>query len=277
MCCSSSQICVNEIVALHGFYAAYIFSCLQTFRDNISVPYSSLKIGPIGRPETSATNYQYTRRNIAEERRYHMQTCLWVWKMWGCLWNVDGRIFFVTGSLWKAWELEWTDVREYCVGGGDELWVWEQNNRLYKSCWALRNKAMHRQVSITAEQMSESESRSAEHQHLHDDLDRNGVLVRVRAPHWSCVTNITLSLGLMKFWIWIPALNSFRVLVPIPQLRTTTCASHLLHLSRPAPSYMLHLSDVIQHWPSFGRHRHTIFSFCVFCRQYCVVHTYIHT
>jgi len=52
---SCSRCVVNEIFALLGCYAAYIGSWLQTFRDNLSVPSSSLKMGPIGRTETSVT------------------------------------------------------------------------------------------------------------------------------------------------------------------------------------------------------------------------------
>ena len=55
MCHSSSRCVVNEIFALLGCYAAYVGSWLQTFRDNLSVPSSSLKMRSIGRPETSVT------------------------------------------------------------------------------------------------------------------------------------------------------------------------------------------------------------------------------
>jgi hypothetical protein len=44
---------------------------LPTFRDNVSVPSSHLKVGPIGCPETSVKAYHWMLRNIAEERRSH--------------------------------------------------------------------------------------------------------------------------------------------------------------------------------------------------------------
>jgi hypothetical protein len=56
-------------------YAAYINSLLPTFRDKLSVPSSrvqqSKKMGPVGCPETSVTNYKSTMCNIPEERRPH--------------------------------------------------------------------------------------------------------------------------------------------------------------------------------------------------------------
>ena len=42
---------------------------LQTFRDNLPVPSSRVKIDC---PETTVINYQYTLRNIPEERRSHL-------------------------------------------------------------------------------------------------------------------------------------------------------------------------------------------------------------
>ena len=63
-----------------GFYAVQIGSLLQTFRDNLSVPFSKInlsiawaaKMGPTGGPETSVTNCRYRLRKIYEERRSHL-------------------------------------------------------------------------------------------------------------------------------------------------------------------------------------------------------------
>jgi len=58
--------CGNEICALLGRYAEYIGS-YPTFRDNRG-------------PETSVTKYQYTLRNITEERRSHREPRLWFFR-----------------------------------------------------------------------------------------------------------------------------------------------------------------------------------------------------
>jgi hypothetical protein len=62
-----------------GCYAASGGNSLRTFRDNLSVPSSGvknptseldswpLKMGPTGCPETSARNYHYLLRDIAED------------------------------------------------------------------------------------------------------------------------------------------------------------------------------------------------------------------
>ena len=66
---------VDDICALLGYYAACSGNFLATFRDNLSVPSSRappFKMGQIGCPETSVTNYHYTLRNIPEERRYQI-------------------------------------------------------------------------------------------------------------------------------------------------------------------------------------------------------------
>jgi hypothetical protein len=64
---------VDEICALLQNYAAHSDNSLPTFRDNLSIPSSSLKnprrMGRIGCPETSVKNCDYTLRNFAEERR----------------------------------------------------------------------------------------------------------------------------------------------------------------------------------------------------------------
>jgi hypothetical protein len=60
---------VDDIWALLQYYAAYSGNSLPTFRDNLSVPSSrsmiswTLKMGPIGCPQTSVRNYHYTPRN----------------------------------------------------------------------------------------------------------------------------------------------------------------------------------------------------------------------
>jgi len=75
--CMISGLCrnVDDICALLGYYAACSGNFLATFRDNLSVPSSRappFKMGQIGCPETSVTNYHYTLRNIPEERRYQI-------------------------------------------------------------------------------------------------------------------------------------------------------------------------------------------------------------
>jgi hypothetical protein len=67
-----------EICALLGYYVAACGNCLPTFRDNISVPSSKVKIPrsplkmrPIHCPETSVNNYHTTQRHIPEERRFY--------------------------------------------------------------------------------------------------------------------------------------------------------------------------------------------------------------
>ena len=44
----------------------------QMFQDNISVPSSGVKKGPIGCPETLVSNYHSTLCNMPEEWRYHL-------------------------------------------------------------------------------------------------------------------------------------------------------------------------------------------------------------
>jgi hypothetical protein len=51
-------------------FIAYIGTELPTFRDNPSVPSSTVKMGQICCPETFATKYQPMLRNNPEERRY---------------------------------------------------------------------------------------------------------------------------------------------------------------------------------------------------------------
>ena len=54
-----------EIFAVLDCYETYIGSYLLKFQDKI-------KMGPIGCPETSVTNYQPTLCNILEERMSHL-------------------------------------------------------------------------------------------------------------------------------------------------------------------------------------------------------------
>ena len=60
---------VDEKYSLLGYYAASTDNFLPTFRDNLSGPSSiSLKMEPIGCPETSVRNCHYTLRSNSEER-----------------------------------------------------------------------------------------------------------------------------------------------------------------------------------------------------------------
>ena len=70
---------VDENCALLGYYAARSVNYLPTFRDNLSVPSSrtlklgpTLKMEPIGCPETSVNYYHYSLRDSSEERSYHV-------------------------------------------------------------------------------------------------------------------------------------------------------------------------------------------------------------
>ena len=74
-----------DIFPLVACDAAYIYSYLPTFRDNLSVPTSRVKqcknaswtalpkIGPIFYPETSVNNYESAPINIPEERISHIR------------------------------------------------------------------------------------------------------------------------------------------------------------------------------------------------------------
>jgi hypothetical protein len=63
---------------LLGYYAAYKGNSLSKFCNKLLVSSSSVKnslplsMGPIGCPETSVKNYQYTLLYIPEERRSHL-------------------------------------------------------------------------------------------------------------------------------------------------------------------------------------------------------------
>ena len=268
---SSSRYSVNEIFALLACYTVYIVSCLQIFRGNLLIPFSSLEMGPIGPPETSLTT---NIRGVRPRRTKITFAGMFVSReMWCCLCNFDGRNFSSLSLYRNRGNWSGLAFRNFVVVAVMNSWVWEQHERLYKFWWALGNNAKRRQGSITAERLSESARRSTE-QTLARRIGPEGRPGLCKSTALKFVTNIPLPLGLMKFWNWIPALNPFRVLVPIPRLRMTTCASYLLHLSLTAPSYMLHLSDVIQHWPSFCRHRHTIFLFVSFADN---IVWYIHT
>ena len=70
-----SFLFVYEICAVLEYYAALSGCCVPTFRDNLPSHLQgsrSLKIGPIGFPETSAQNYHSALRNISDERRSHL-------------------------------------------------------------------------------------------------------------------------------------------------------------------------------------------------------------
>ena len=59
---------INNNCALLGCYATSTFNSLRTFRNNLSFQSSGIKkIRPIGCPETSVRNYQYSLRNNPEE------------------------------------------------------------------------------------------------------------------------------------------------------------------------------------------------------------------
>ena len=60
---------VRETFALLGCYAAYIGSCLPTFRDNLPGPSSNVKLNGTDRLTRDVDMYQPTLRNIPEERR----------------------------------------------------------------------------------------------------------------------------------------------------------------------------------------------------------------
>jgi hypothetical protein len=72
---SGFRRCVCEIFAFTGCHIAQIGSHRRfgtTYRSHLQGWTAwPLKMGPIGFPETSVTNYQYTLRNIPEERRSH--------------------------------------------------------------------------------------------------------------------------------------------------------------------------------------------------------------
>jgi hypothetical protein len=78
---------VDEDCALLGYYAASSDNLLPTFRDNLSVPSSFLKmgpinfpvtskLGPIGFPAKSIRNYHYSLRNNPEEGHSQLRMCL---------------------------------------------------------------------------------------------------------------------------------------------------------------------------------------------------------
>jgi len=63
----------DENCALLGYYAASNGNLLPTFRDNLWVPSPGvknppLKLGPVGCPEKSVRNCQYSLRNNTEKR-----------------------------------------------------------------------------------------------------------------------------------------------------------------------------------------------------------------
>ena len=72
-----------------GYYAAGSGNSLTTFRDELSIPSSMVKMGPISRPETSVRNYRYSLRNSPEGRSSHLlrggslktQTIIFLWHL----------------------------------------------------------------------------------------------------------------------------------------------------------------------------------------------------
>jgi hypothetical protein len=66
---SKTLLCIENCTLL-GYYAASSGNFLRTFRDNLSVPSSgfTLRMGPVGCPETSVINCHYSLRNNSEER-----------------------------------------------------------------------------------------------------------------------------------------------------------------------------------------------------------------
>jgi hypothetical protein len=73
-----TEFCLCEICAFLRYYAAYVVNSLPTFRDNLSITYSRVKIscpinmGRRGYPETSVRNWHRTLRNITEEASSHL-------------------------------------------------------------------------------------------------------------------------------------------------------------------------------------------------------------
>ena len=67
---------VDENCALLGYDAASSGNFLLTFRHSLSVPFSVIKMRPIGCAETSVRNSHYWLHNIAEERSFQFVTAL---------------------------------------------------------------------------------------------------------------------------------------------------------------------------------------------------------
>jgi len=63
---------VDENCVLLDCYETSSGSYLPTFRDNLSVPSSGSKMGPIGCPGKSVRNYHYSLRNNPEDHSSHM-------------------------------------------------------------------------------------------------------------------------------------------------------------------------------------------------------------
>ena len=58
---------IDENYAIRGYYPASNGNLLPRLRENLSVPYSWVKIGPTGCPEKSVRNYQHSLRNDLKE------------------------------------------------------------------------------------------------------------------------------------------------------------------------------------------------------------------
>jgi hypothetical protein len=64
---------VDEICALLRYFAAWSGDPAPTFRDNLLIPSSRVKMGPISCPEASLPNHNSTQRNISVQRRYQQR------------------------------------------------------------------------------------------------------------------------------------------------------------------------------------------------------------
>jgi len=72
---SSFQLEVRENCPLLGYYAASNRNSLLTFRDNLSIPSSRVKMGRTGCAEMSVRNCHYSLCNISEDSRYQLCVC----------------------------------------------------------------------------------------------------------------------------------------------------------------------------------------------------------
>jgi len=69
-----SMLTILQPSIFRDFMQCRLVVWYQTFQD-ISVPSSGVKNGPIGCPETLVSNYQSVLCNMPEERRYHFNHC----------------------------------------------------------------------------------------------------------------------------------------------------------------------------------------------------------
>jgi hypothetical protein len=68
------QICVAVLMNTFGLLRGTDSALLWELRSSglLRIIIIQMKMGPIGRPETSAINYHYSLRNNSEERLYHI-------------------------------------------------------------------------------------------------------------------------------------------------------------------------------------------------------------